>query len=490
MTAAPVRGNTAGRKRAAAVAGAALVLAGSAGVAVLSHRVLPGDLALRGPILPMVSVLVLGALGYVLACTNLSRLPSSPIGFALVLVVAIAAAAVQLASKPVGNTDYARYLIDGGAVACGDNPYRLTPSERSRARATLSALAWSDDPPCFLDDPRWEQVFHLVENGGEVTPYPPLAALWFGAVVRAFGPSLLALRVSFLLAELALLVVLALLLERLGLTLLAVAVVGWAPLMFKEIVNSAHYDAVPALLLTLSLLFLANRKWVASLAVLGCVVAAKLFAVVLLPLWLRAVDPGRRGWPATLFVAGAVVWWLPFAGAGINVLAGVGGLATAAVANAPIFPSLAGRLAETVRDPALARAVLAACLLAGVTTLGLFYPVRSGGRVDVTRVARGAALILAISIVCGPLASPWYFVWILPLAAVDLRPSWLVLVATLPLFYLRYSMVPGSYAEHAWLVPWLEFGPPVLVALLEPLYLNRSSSRGRTRSAARPSPAL
>ena len=106
------------------------------------------------------------------------------------------------------------------------------------------------------------------------------------------------------------------------------------------------------------------------------------------------------------------------------------------------------------------------------------------------RLARGAALVLAVTIVCGPLASPWYFVWLLPLVAVDLRPSWMLLVVMLPLYYLRFWMVAGEYAGYARLVPWLEFVPAVMVGLLEPLYLNRSSSAGRTRPAARSSVVL
>ncbi|MFP6626769.1 MAG: hypothetical protein VCA74_06905 [Deltaproteobacteria bacterium] len=432
-----------GKSLAIALSALALFAANAALVSLSGSFVYGSGHAAR-PIIAVVVVLVAAGIAWAVAVRQFIECPAGRLGTAGVILFSLLLAAMQLPSDPVQSTDFYRYLVDGGVTACGENPYRLSPAEQLSSLKTLAALSptgsVASQTGCLSADPGWPALLSRVDLPEAPTPYPPLAALWFAATVKVAGPSLLALRVSFLLATLALLVLLAQLLKELGLSPLLVATVGWCPLLFKEIFNSGHYDILPALLLVAAALAFVRRRPAVALGLLGAVVSLKLFALLLLPLWLRATPGPARLRSLGAFTLGVLVFYLPFATAGSHLFAGQLIYAGQAAAHGPLFGPGEQLITALGAAAPMARLIAWAILALVVVSIVGAYPL--GEEKETPRRALGGSLlVLAVLLLGGPAPNPWYFVWLLPLIALRPRPAWLALIVMSPLYYLHFHLV-------------------------------------------------
>ena len=120
------------------------------------------------------------------------------------------------------------------------------------------------------------------------SPYPAGAELFFRAVT-AIHESVFALKVAFVICDLAIVLVLLDILRSSGQGVHWVLAYAWNPLLAMEVAGSGHIDIVGALLLLVSFAAL-GRRWraVAALA-FGLAVAVKLLPIVLLPLYWKRV---------------------------------------------------------------------------------------------------------------------------------------------------------------------------------------------------------
>jgi hypothetical protein len=171
-------------------------------------------------------------------------------------------------------------------------------------------------------------VLGRVNNPGLVSIYPaPLQ--WIFALPALLVPAgapvdaqVAAMKGWLALFELAALAALLGLLRRLGLAGGLIVVYAWCPLVLKELHNSGHLDAVPGLFVVLA-------AWAAALArgggprarldlaalagaALGTAVAAKLYAALLVPLFLRRLGGRAAALFALAALAAAVPWALAF----------------------------------------------------------------------------------------------------------------------------------------------------------------------------------
>ena len=457
------------------VVSALVILAASVALTVVSDEFVYGRAHETRPIIEVVAILLVAGGAYATAVRCVTKSPSTRLAAFAVGAFGFVLSSVQLMAAPVQESDYYRYLVDGGVVACGQNPYRLSPAERLGDARRHEA--------CLGDDPRWREALERVDYPELRTIYPPLAELWLGAVVSVAGPSLTALRVSYLAIFLALLVAVAGLLCRSGRSPLLIAAVGWAPLVFKEAFNSAHYDLLPALLLAMGGYLLVTRRPLAAAAFLGLTAATKLFAFAIVPIWLRATPAGSRIPAAAVFALAAVAPWLPFAGAGTSLFEGTTAFGTHWTANSPLFGPFASLLVASGASPAVTRAGLGALLGAAVVGVQLGWRMPEGEAKAVAGLL-GARAALAMLLVAGPTSNPWYFCWLLPLIALDPGLPWLALVAMLPLYYVQFWLIYQGMAELAHWVAIVEFAPFVALVAYQ-AYRNRSSWAGRMRSDAR-----
>src|SRR5215469_16937519 len=214
--------------------------------------------------------LTIAGIGYLLAvreCFAVLELPRRVVVIGLLLAAVWHIAFLRM--PPGADDDIHRYVWDGRLQRLGYNPYLVVPS----------------DPAV--------QGLHTTEtrnlNNPDLTsPYPAGAQLFFRAIT-AIHESAFALKVAFVVCELAIVFVLLDLLRCNGLSAHVVLAYAWNPLLAIEVAGSGHIDIVGALLVVASAAALA-RRWRTIAAVgLGLAVAVKFLPIVLLPLYWKRV---------------------------------------------------------------------------------------------------------------------------------------------------------------------------------------------------------
>src|SRR5215472_4021933 len=190
-----------------------------------------------------------------------------------VIVFGLALAAIwhfQFLRMPPGlDDDIHRYVWDGHVQRLGYNPYVLVPSDPA-----LAGLHTTET--------------RTLNNPEVPSPYPPGAQLFFRAVT-SIHESMLALKVAFVICDLAVVFVLLDVLRRTGHGEHWVLAYAWHPLLATEVAGSGHVDIVGVLLLLVSAAALLRRWRSAAAVAFALAVAVKFLPIVLLPLYWKRV---------------------------------------------------------------------------------------------------------------------------------------------------------------------------------------------------------
>ena len=197
---------------------------------------------------------------------------------AFVVGVGIVLRAVLFVTEPALEDDYNRYLWDGGVTAHGINPFAQAPAaaiEQGEATA-IGRLAISAGV-----------VMERINHPDLKTIYPPVTQAAFALAHRLAPWSLTAWRVLCLGGEIATLALLLALLGETRRSPLWAALYWWNPLIIKEMINSAHMEAILMPLVLAALLLAVRRRPTGSILLLGLAAGAKLWPVLLAPLLLR-----------------------------------------------------------------------------------------------------------------------------------------------------------------------------------------------------------
>src|SRR5215472_2064057 len=392
----------------------------------------------------LIPLAVAGA-AYLLAIREFFATPRFP---QRVVVIGLALAALWhfqfLRMPPGSDDDIHRYVWDGHLQRLGYNPYLVVPSDPAVRELHTPEAGTLNHP----DLP---------------SPYPAGAQLFFRAVT-AIHESTFALKVAFVVCDLAIVLVLIDVLRRSQQGVHWVLAYAWHPLLATEVAGSGHIDIVGALLLLVSFAAL-GRRWrtVAAIA-FGMAVAVKLLPIVLLPLYWRRVRV-RDGALAVVMVA---LLYVPFLNHGRIPIGSVGTYVQSFRFNDPVFATL-----ERMAAPQF---VAGLAVMAGLLTA--IWMRRRSGEVSLEWSGDAFAWPMAASLLCAPVVYPWYLLWLLPFT----RST-----ATLPIIIWTLSIIPTYYVWHLrtlgrpWLVPgWimlLEYGSLAIAAAIIAL-------RGITRPAA------
>src|SRR5437016_1298437 len=216
------------------------------------------------------SSLTLAGIVYLLAIREFFSMPIFPKRVIVIGLVLAALWHIPFVLMPPGSDDdVRRYVWDGRVQRFGYNPYIVVPSD--------PALGGLHTPET-----------RTLNNPDVPSPYPPGAQLFFRAVT-AIHESVFALKVAFVVCDVAIVFVLLDILRRSGQGAHWVLACVWNPLLAIEVAGSGHIDIVGALLLLVSFAAL-ERRWrsVAALA-FGLAVAVKFLPVVLVPLYWKRV---------------------------------------------------------------------------------------------------------------------------------------------------------------------------------------------------------
>jgi alpha-1,6-mannosyltransferase len=374
--------------------------------------------------------LALAGIVYLLAIREFFSTPRFPRHVIVLGLVLAAVWQVEFLRMPPGaDDDIHRYVWDGRLQRLGYNPYLVIPSDPGvKGLHTLET--------------------RNLNNPDLPSPYPPGAQLFFRAVT-AVQESTFALKVAFVVCELAIVLVLLDLLHRKQRAHL-VLVFAWNPLLAIEVAGSGHIDIVGALLLLVSAAAL-ERRWRAAAAVgLGLAIAVKFLPVVLLPLYWKRV----RLRDAALAVAVVGLLYVPFLNHGRIQTGSLGTYLQSFRFNGPVFAVL-----DRVVPPQL---LLALAVLVGLVTATWLRFAKPEWTLDVF------AWPMAASLLCAPVVFPWYLLWLLPF--LTSASTLLIILWTISIFptYVEWHLralghpwgpLPG------WVMP-LEYGTLAVAAAI------------------------
>jgi alpha-1,6-mannosyltransferase len=366
--------------------------------------------------------LAVAGIAYLVAIREFFSTPKFP---NRVIVVGLVLAALWhlpfLLTAPGSDDDLHRYVWDGHVQRLGYNPYLVVPSNPA-----LGGLHTRDT--------------RTLNNPDVPSPYPAGAQLFFRAVT-AIHESIFALKVAFVVCDLAIVLVLLDILRCSGRGAHWVLAYAWNPLLATDVAGSGHIDIVGVLLLLVSVAALVRRWRAAAALAFGLAVSVKLLPVVLLPLYWRRV----RMRDAALAAVVVGLLYVPFFNHGRIPIGSLGTYVQRFRFNDPVFLTL-----ERVVAPQLA---VGLAVLVGFLTAVWMRSKTPAWSSD------AFAWPMAASLLCAPVVYPWYLLWLLPFV----RSA-----STVPIILWTVSIIPTFYVWHLrtlgrpWLVPgWimlLEYG--------------------------------
>jgi alpha-1,6-mannosyltransferase len=440
-------------------------------VAFLSGSFDYGGAMKERPIVLMVALYMGAGLCYFLGMVWLGRGALPALCWRRVFALGLLCRLFFMGSVPICETDFYRYLWDGGVTAHGFNPYRFPPS------AALGEGWMGEDPPTGMVDLAHESgvVAERVNHPELSTVYPPVAQAFFALAYTIQPWSMAALR-GVLLAVDALTFFLILgLLRSLGVPWVWGLAYWWNPLLIKESFNSMHMDA-------LILPFVVGAVWAAvekrprlAVLLLALATGVKVWPLLLLPLLLR---PWLRQWKTLLpsvalyavftgLLAALPVWTISQVKASGFVAYGQRWEMNDALFM--VFQWLVGKgIAFSSLEPSLTtqrlmvRGVVG--LVLGAIVLALCW--RSWEK-DGSIGARVLGVVAALFLL-SPAQFPWYGIWLLPWLCISPRPSLLLLTVLLPMYYLRFyyrAYDNVAFFDNGWV--WVEFAPVWLLLAWE-----------------------
>jgi alpha-1,6-mannosyltransferase len=313
------------------------------------------------------------------------------------------------------SDDIYRYVWDGLVQQAGINPYLYPPEAPELA---------------FLRD---DTIFPMINRKSALTLYPPGAQLFFRLMAWICPGSLVAMKASILLADVASIGLLLHLLTRLARSQAYVLLYAWHPLVIVELGISGHLDGlmIPFILLAV-LWMIQNRPQLVGIA-LAIAALIKLYPALLLPALYR-----KRGWLMPVVCFGILaLGYLLYLGAGYQVIGYLPQyISPYEFYNLGLRHILMWLVGFFVPDPfPYVKGLSAAILL-----LVMLQCVRHTDKSPPQALQWGVGLIVLYLLLVSPSVFQWYLVWLLALVTLTpsgLTPAWLYWSWSVNLGYLE-----------------------------------------------------
>jgi alpha-1,6-mannosyltransferase len=439
-----------------------------------------------GRVLWLAAALFFAGLIYVLDLKHaISHAPTDPSSMQMLLVMialsGLAARVILFASTPILEDDFQRYLWDGAVTAYVLNPYAQSPSE-----AQALADSNSRDESAFGVLAReGASVLANVNHPNLKTIYPPVAQGAF-AIAHMIAPwSLTGWRLVCLAGELATFALLLMLLQSVGRSPLWVALYWWNPLVMKELMNSAHMEAVLIPFVFGAVVLAVRQRFVSATVALGFATGVKVWPLLLVPLLLRPLVNS----PRQLLVCCAVlavmcaVFALPVYLGGLDETSGFVAYVSVWQTNSALFPAVATALAQFLENFGLenfkAGSILRAVIAIGLAGFSVALAWRPWSNA-IDLLTRSAFMCGAL-VLLSPAQFPWYMTWVLPLAVIYPALGLLSVTAFVPLYYASFHFyalgTPSLIRDYlVWMI-WI----PIWTLILRDVW---RSLRGRAPAHA------
>ena len=431
--------------------------------------------AIDMPSLPLVAGLVAAGLMFLLALPLIRKSIAAGLGgdrrlLWLILGFGLVFRLILFASTPAFETDWNRYLWDGGVAAHGYNPYAASPDD-----AQGESYYYSLQPLAQQSGVVIERVNHSHLK----TVYPPVAEAAF-ALAHIIRPwSLEAWRALLLGAEVVTLGLLLVLLKEAGLAPIWVALYWWNPIPVKEIINTAHMEAITTPFVLGALLLTLRQRHLMAATSLGLAIGTKLWPVMLAPLVLRPLlSSPRRLVAAMAIIAGLTALWVwPIIAGGVDETSGFVAFATKWRSNSALFPMLesgaktllAGLDLAATTPGVIMRAILAGC----VGLIALWISKRDTA--DAQDLMTRAGIVTAALYLLSPAQFPWYAIWMLPFVCFQPRLSLLAVTTLVPIYYASFYFIARDTHDvfRTWVV-WVIWVPIWVLLAAEAFGWHRS----------------
>lgn len=400
------------------------------------------------------------------------QLPNAPESRGLVwgvVAFGLLARGAMFLSTPVLEDDSYRYFWDGAVTAHGVDPYKYAPIDAAPPTLFEAGVFEQEAGPAPNADLQTLQALaaahpetHRRINYPYIaTIYPPLTQLAFAGAYALDPFGMAGWRIVLLGADIINLLILMKLLRAHGRSLNWVALYWWNPVVIMQGFNAGHMDIlVLPFLLGALLLARQGRLKVSALALAGAA-GVKLWPILLFPLIARPLlaQPLRLVGLGGQFIAATGLLIAPQILHAFRPEAGLNAYSSDWRTHAFVFAVLEDgvfrALPEAGRAARFVVLILMSALAAG---LGL----RFGN--DSNRLPALATAIIAGLIFLSPTGYPWYLIWIAPLLALRPNPGLICLMASAPLYWLRFAMGDDN-PLYQWGVVPLAFGLPLIVAV-------------------------
>ncbi len=360
-----------------------------------------------------------------------------------IVLAGLAMRVVFFGTQPILEDDYNRYLLDGAVTANGLSPYEHSPEaifDGATGNATLDRLATEAGA-----------ILERINYPGLTTVYPPVTQAAF-ALAHWLAPwSLDAWRILLLACDLIICGLIVCLLQTIGRSPIWVALYWWNPVVIKEFHNSAHMDLLVMLPVTAAVLLAIRARPVSSAAALAIGIGAKLWPVLLFPTLLR---PWLSA-PRTIILAAAVTGLLaaallaPVILAGLDQTSGFVAYGSRWQANDALFRFfewiVLGVTGFLGADPSVGKLVARAIVGAGLCAIVLYIN-RTETR-SPREICYRAFVTIGALLLMSPTQFPWYYGWLAILLPMFPMRGFVILAATLPLYYVYFYLAARDMTD-------------------------------------------
>lgn len=422
-----------------AVAAALVLVAGQACLVLMAPSMTHAAMEDVADVLPFVLALAIsGAVGLA-ASPKLADVATSTIALGAMIAVGLAMRLAWFGAPAPLDDDFYRYLWDGGVVSAGFSPYRFAPDAVIGGGGQGSVLG-------TLATQAGGILAHI--NFPDLTSIYPATAQFAFAVAHWIKPwSIDGLRVAFLAADAAMLLLTMAALKRLGRSPLFAALYWCNPLVVLSTLGAGHVDALLPPLVLGALMAVQSGRRVPAAMLLAAATGVKIWPILLAPLLLRddLRNPRRLLVPALVLMALSILLLAPVV---MNAGSPNSGLRAYSQGwsnnNGPFAWASYGLYAILGESPA-AQSGLRALVALGALGIAILAaaPAITSFRDRLTR----ALVVSAAVFYLAPAQFPWYALGFLGLAAT--LQCWPLLLAsvTLPAYYLFFPLWQSDDAD-------------------------------------------
>ena len=359
---------------------------------------------------------------------------------AAIFVIGLVFRATLMPVDSTASQDVRRYLWEGLVQQAGYSPYQYAP-----------------DDPTLLPLAEQHAALHERINHRDLPAiYPAFAQLLFRSNAVLFGGTLLGWKLILLAFDLLLTgTVYVFLRKNKANAYLGLIGVWWCPLLLLETYEGGHLDLIGAALLTLAVVSMMRGRVLAAGIALGLAVNVKyLWPIMVGVLLLQAAGTWRlRAWFAAVAGVTAAACWLPYARSLPAAIETARHFAEHWTFNDPIF--------EIIRHIPGPQWLPMGLVLGGLCGLAAWLHHKSRGK----SLWQDAWLLNGTALLLGPVAYPWYYLWVVP--GLALRPpawllTWIILVPALHVVDWQYVR-SGTWDAMMWLWIVVDAVPAVLL---------------------------